>query len=877
MSRITHRLALATLATLVGLTVTVAIPSDLAAQERLSDEEVGDRIRADVESLRNGMLARRDEAHALALTQRLLSHQDPRADRGLSDVLNDSSVPLSIIRQLIVAALIEPQKRLLPAVINRLLQDRDSDFDASLDGLIRANANSVLVHKLAALAIDPTQREGIRIEAARTLGRTGKAAALDPLAKLWGSANQLMRRTAGTAFARIMPVGFASGEEAQKALGDLRRRGLTPWDFVVEKLAERRLSQTTPVADIESEHLRLALALVERADLDQLLTLYVQSSVPAVRRVGIARVAAFPYDSEAGVTARAAARRKAGQALLLAVPTETDAAARDGLYQALNVLVGDLQDWKVPDVAYAAVLRHAHPVSGEKSSLRRNAIRFLGKLRDARALEPLQTMYDEFGDADWTTRVTILDALDSIAPKQLLGWMIARVRGELHEDVSSRLILLIGGSQDPAAVAPLRELLTEHANQRVRWKAGRELGVLWKEKGFADARMALLEVGLKDPNHTVRITASDALSQAGEVDSGNRAALIALQERVETDDDERVRAAAARSILSLDEGGGVAYLQNSFAESDTIWALYQKTVVDEAMARGSPARAVAAATFLASRDRPELLARAFTLLEAMAAARGGANATASLWTVGSDQPVRGVVRRQLAALLLDYDRPADALRWLEQLLAANRRPTDPYAEWQWMAARALRALALVEPERAADKLVTARRHLDAARATEELSAVMLAKILLELAEVELDDGHPGVAHAVLSPDTSLRAADETALKTVDALTLSDLRKRVATADASLGRQILAWFDAGYGVDKNADAQRRFKARGSASARHLRLALAAETDVSRAALMLDAASDLSGESFAVDVQPGTTLATLQPTLAKALRALGSLAR
>lgn len=868
MQRAPLRRGLVALAALTALLAAPTFVRTASAQDSSAEEELGDRVASDLAALRNSPFSRRDPAHALAIAQRLLGLQDPEADAGLRAILADATAPESIVRQVVIAAINEPDRRLLRDVLTRLVRERGSAFDDSLDATIRSSSDADLVHRLAALATDPAERATFRAEAARTLGRTGKPQALDTLVELWRSPDADIRRIAARACERILPAGFAGPDEAQAALDDMRERGATYWDLLADLLRQRE--RPAPVADTgAAQELRtLALALVERAALEQLLDLYLTSGLPEIRSAGARRVAEFPFENITDPVERQTARVRAADACLAALRTDSDPAVRDLLYAAVLPLVDAYQKRgkPLPDEEFAAISRHAGLDADLPAATRRSAVRLLGDLRDARAIAPLQITFDRLSDSDRDTRIAILDALDKIAPKQLLGWIIERVRTEADSEVATRMIRSLGESEDPAAVRPLRDLLARHADNNVRWKAARELGELWNKREFPDARTALLEVGLADEHPQVRIGVAAALSHGGPLAADDKRVMEALRDCVEKDVDAKVREQAALSILQLDESGAVKYLVRAFGD-EAIWNLYRKRVIDDARARGSPERALADAEFLAGRGEEHLVDRAFALLAGVATARDSSEPGASFWTVGSgDRPVRGVIRERLARLLLEHGRPAQALRWLDELLAATRRNFDPYERWQVMAARALRQRA------GPGDLDRGRQLLREALDSPNLPDDLRGRALTVLAETQLDAGRPALALDTITPDTSRRAADAKALAAYDTAELKALRARVDAAYSEQGVKLAALVTRAFGPEPDAAARDEWTRAGAVAARHLSANIAAERDLGRLLVDLRAAGHLTTQSFATERKPETTFESLQPELQRALTAL-----
>src|SRR6185436_271645 len=128
------------------------------------------------------------------------------------------------------------------------------------------------------------------------------------------------------------------------------------------------------------------------------------------------------------------------------------------------------------------------------------------------------------------------------------------------------------------------------------------------------ARDALLEIGLADADPTVRLTSAAALGSSG---PGRDAVIERLRRVLAEDVDAKVRQAAAKSVIDLDEPGAAQNLLPVFAADADVWKLYRDRLVEDVRRRDkTPERVLGSADVLAAAGQSRLAVDLLTQIAA---------------------------------------------------------------------------------------------------------------------------------------------------------------------------------------------------------------------------------------------------------------------
>jgi hypothetical protein len=357
-----------------------------------------------------------------------------------------------------------------------------------------------------------------------------------------------------------------------------------------------------------------------------------------------------------------------------------------------------------------------------------------------------------------------------------------------------------------------------------------------------------MELGLVDPDATVRRTSAAALGSAG---PGGDVIVARLKSVLVNDVDAKVRQTAAKSIVDLDETSAAKNLLPQMADDPEIWRLFRDRLIEDVRRRDkTPERVFAASDVLAGAGLNRL---AIDLLTQVSAARDG------LWEGDGG---RGAVLERLAALLLDVGDPDAAKSVAQECIdGAPRDAAAPRAR-----AELLLAMARCRGGRL-DELRVARRSLEALRASEALPRDRRAEAEVELGDclLRLDDpvdAKSTLAAACAKGDMAPRLAKKAEML------LDDARRRVDEER----KRVLAWIDAmdGDGAAEARSALREFGVRG---APYVLDALDDAKAVSRIRALLRVASIVAGRTFVEPAEnaPAADLASAVTDARSALRA------
>jgi HEAT repeat protein len=794
-----------------------------------------------VARLRNPFLAKEADRD-LQIVQVMLRQKSPKADACLRGLLADTGAHPTVVEQIVIATLIDPEHRLLPEVAERLRRESGSELDRALDTAFVTYGDTALVQRLAEMARSPTNAMPLRVEAVELLGRTGSPDALDPLLDLWGGPQKELREPAARAFDRILPAGAATRDEAAAIRESIRG---VPFSEALRRLLRREGARppNTPGRDVESDYVKLAAQVLPRATLQQVIESYLSSSVPAVRAMGARRLVDFPFDATDAPDARARAAREC----LAALHREEVEAVEIELLAALTARASELRG-TLSDADLDALTERVRLTGRASNSVRLAAVRLVGELRDARAVPVMQETFANLRDGDVELRLALLDALQQ-APGDMTSWLISRLAVETHTRVVRKLIVLLNRAEDPAAISAFGRLLASHPDQQVRWDVAKALGTLWAGRQLPAARDALLETGLADADATVRRTSAASLGSPG---PGRDAIVQRLQQLLANEYDAKVKEAAAKSIMDLDEESAAKNLLPCVADDVEIWKLFRDHLVEDVRRRDkTPDRVLAAADVLAAGGQRRL---AIDLLTQVTAAHDG------LW---ESEGGRGAVLERLIALLLDQGDPDAARSVAQELLDATPRDAGPPRR----RAELLFAQALCRSGRP-DELREARRSLDALRFLEELSAGQRAEASVELGDCLLRMSDPLGAVKVLVPVAARNDLPEPLAKRAAAL-LDDGKRRAAEER----KRIVAWVEAIDGPG-GAEAQKSLREFGPLVAGHLLAALDETDDPVRVRRLLRAAALVAGGTFAQlkDDAPAADVAKATDDARAALRTL-----
>jgi hypothetical protein len=788
-------------------------PSSFAGTQGEDDGKDLDEL---VSRLRNPFLAKEADRD-LQIVQVMLRQKTPKADACLRDLLADTGAHPTVVEQIVIATLIDADHRLLPEVVERLRRESGSELDRALDLAFVTYGDASLVQRLGAMARDPALATPTRAEAVDLLGRTGSPDALDALLDLWGGPQKDLREPAARAFDRILPAGARTREEAFVAREAIR--GI-PFSEALRRLLLRDGTRPSGGAgrDVESDYVKLAAQVLPRATLQQVIESYLGSSVPAVRAMGARRLVEFPFDAADAPDARLRAAREC----LAALHREDVEAVELDLLAALTARGAELRG-TLTDTDLASLTERVRLTGRASNAVRLASVRLVGELRDPRAVPVMEETFASLHDGDVELRLALLEALQQ-APGDLTSWLISRLAVETHTRVVRKLVVLLNRAEDPAALSAFGNLLASHPDQQVRWDVAKALGTLWAGRQLPAARDALLQVGLADPDATVRRTSAASLGSPG---PGRDVIVARLQKVVETDADAKVRQAAAKSIIGLDEVAAAHNLLPYLADDTEIWRLYRDHLVVDVRRRDkTPDRVLAAADVLASGGQRRL---AIDLLTQVSAARDG------LW---ESEGGRAAVTERLVALLLEQGDPDTAKSIAQELVDATPRDAGPPRR----RAELLLAEALCRSGRP-EELRDARRTLDALRFLEELSAGQRAEASVELGDCLLRMSDPLAAVKVLVPVAARTDLPEPLAKRAAAL-LDEGKRRAADEH----KRIVAWVDAIDGPEA-AEAQKSLRDFGPLAAGHLLAALDDSNDPARVRRLLRAAALVTGGNFA----------------------------
>lgn len=800
-----------------------------------------------VERLRNNPFFATYPERVRDLVDLLVEQRTPRADEALRKLLADPATPRGVVEKIAIACLHERTHRFVEDVAERLRRDGGGELERRLAATLLACPPGT-VRRLAELARDADRTPGSRLVAIRLLGLTGDALALDTLAALWAGPEKEYREPARDAFDAIVPGGAASAAEASALAATLRREDVPLSEILRRLLRERnRVPAQTTGAVATSEYAALAREFLPRATLDQVIRLYVLGSpVPEVREMAVRRLAEFPWDASGETDGRL----RAARALFEALRREDSAAVESAILGTLATLAPTLRG-NVSSEEVQAVLLRLPRSRGTPRESRLLATKLLGELRDERALEGLQSEYDALGDGDPDGRFAILEALQQI-PADLTPWFVQRIEGEANGRLVRKLVVLLHRGRDPAALACFRNLLATHPDQQVRWDVAKAVGTLWAGTGTTEARDVLLEVGLADADATVRTTCVAALGFPG---PGKEAVVRRLQGVVGRDLDARVRLAAAKSIVDLDEAAAARNLAAFVADDAETWALLRDHLVDGLQRRDrTPERILEAAGDLAAAN---LRGRAIDLLERADALRP------EVW---DDAAGRSRMRERLVRLQLDERRPADAERTSRALLAAAGTDEDARRRAELLLAESLTASGVRE------KLLDAERRLEALAADARLDGLSTAVCAATLGACRLGLDDP------LGALDALSAGAASDLPAPVRLRIEALVDEARAKTEEEKKRVMAWVEALSAPDAAAaeTARTGLRSLGWRAARHLVRAADGARDLEALRRLLAAAEVVCGRPVAV-LPASPTDAQVAAAGAAVREALGSISR
>lgn len=809
------------------------------AEQRARDREVDEAV----ERLRNNPFFASYPDRVRDLVHMLFEQRTPRADDALRRLLADASAQASVVEQIAAAALLDGSHRFVGDVVARVQREGGGTLEERLAPTL-LHVPSGTVRRLGDIARDTPRPAGQRLAAVRLLGRTGDAAALDTLAALWAGPEREYREPARAAFDAILPGAAASAAEASSVVESIRREDLPVSEYLRRMLVQRaRAGQGDRGSVSTGDYAQLAREFLPSATLDQVLRLYLADSPLAdVRELAARRIAEFPWDAAGDPDGKLRAARAAFEALRREESAAVEAAILSALVSLAPALRGNVATEEIESVLVRVRTRES--TSRETRLL---ATRLVGELREVRAVPALQAQYDALGDADPEARLAVLDALQQI-PVDITPWLVERIEGQANVRIVRKLVVLLHRGRDPAAVASFRRLLETHPDQQVRWDVAKALGTLWAGTGAPEARDALLVVGVADADPTVRTTCVASLGFPG---PGKDAVIARLQRVVAQDLDLRVRQAAAKSIMDLDEAATIRNLEAALADDPAIWSMVCNALVESLHRRDrSPDRVLEAATQLVAAGHRTL---AIEVLEQADAARP------ELW---DDTSGRARLRERLARLDLDAGRPAEAERVARALIAAAP-DDDAGRRGEILLCEALTASGvrekLLDAERRLETL-TADLRLDASAAG--LCAATLGACRLGLSDpVGALDALGGVRLADLPKDLRIRVEG-----------LIDDARRKAEEERKV---VLAWAEALSGPDAAA-ARAALTRSGWRAARHLTAALAEARDVAGLRRLLPSVEVVAGRSFAA-LGPQTTQEQATAVAQAAREALAAVAR
>ncbi len=756
---------------------------------------------------------------------RLLSSRDPFARRELRRLVRDTGARTIVVERIITSVLVDRAAiDLVEDVVERLRIEQGSSLARSFDEVLLHYADTALVTRLAELASDTTRAVDFRATAAVTLGRTGHAAALSPLLRLWGAPQAELRLAASRAFVHIVPF-VTTRAEAQQIVADMREHRL-PLAEVLRRRLRAVAAQPVPgnAADFERAYVELARAALPHVPLADVLRLYLGSPVAGLRAAAARRLREFPWDGERDATQ---SRRAAGKALLRALRREETAGVEGEMLDTLVPLAPALRE-NVVDAELAALVTRARASGGAPRPVRSAAIRLLGALHDPRPVGALQDEFDALRDTDPELRIELLSALVA-SGVDMTGWLARRVLDEPDVRVARDMVVKLGQAPRPAAVGVFVQILKDrHPDTRLRSYVVQALVSLWAGSGVVRARDALIDYGLTDPHVAIREVSASGL---GNSRPGEQPPVLAALEAVVLRPTEhvKVRVAAARAILDLDDSGALERLRPMLTVG-AIWDVYRNRRTEDLRSSHATVEDVLRdADALWETGDPALRERAVQLLQAVV------DAGSELW---EGQDGRGLVRERLATRLLASGRPADACAIVEGLVAAAPRDGDPTYRWRLLLGRSLRACG------SGENLARAAAALTELRDDEALPAPLRPSVLLELGRTELQRGDPTAAVATLAAIGDAAAQ----LDAEDASLLRELREEAAARSEAERLRVFAL------VERvgDADAQEELRALGPRAARPLRAALAAEgtTDVARLRQLLLAAAVLARRTFEI---------------------------
>jgi HEAT repeat protein len=727
----------------------------------------------------------------------LLSSRHPLARRKLRELLGDTGARTPVVEQIVASVIMDRDAMdLMDDVVERLRVEQDSTLAQSFDDELLRYADSDLVRHLAELARDTERPSGFRAAATTTLGRTGHDEALSALVDLWRDPDPDVRLAASRGFVRIVPF-VRTHEEAERLVAEIRAHQLPLAEVLRRRLRELEAPlPTTPESDYRDPYVALARAALPHVPLRDVLELYLPSPLPELRAAAAARLRDFPWDAEPDAMQ---AQRAAGKALLRALRREEVASVEGEVLDTLVPLAPALRE-AVDEEELGALIERARGDGSAAGPVRRAAIRMLGALRDARAVAVLQDEFDALRDTDPELRIEILSALGAIGA-DITEWLARRVLDEPDVRVAREMVLKLGQATDPAAVGVFVELVKErHPDERLRLYVVQALASLWANNGVQRARDALIDFGLTDSLVAIREVSANGL---GNPRPGERGPVLEALTRVleRPDEDVKVRVAAARAILDLDDEGALDRLRPMLSVG-AIWDVVRNRRVEDL--RGSHITVddvLRDADALWAAGDPDLRERAVQLLQAVV------DSGTDLWE-SSDG--RGRPRERLVERLLASGRPVDACAIAEGLVAATPRDGDPRHRWRLLLGRALRACGSRE------NVARAERELTVLRGEEDLPAELHDAVALELGHALLQQGDPTGAHLVFSG-----VGDAVDLPPEDAARLRELAAEARERSDEERLRVLAL------VDRIAepDAQEQLRELGRFAARHVDAALA----------------------------------------------------